>query len=138
MDSLINQTYRNLEIIIIDDGSKDGSEVICDEYQRRDSRIRLFRQDNMGLSAARNVGLDHMKGIIVAFLDPDDVMYPDMIETVVRTMTEKQARMVAFGTVWYHNGETVNSPVAGYYDRKRALRSYVARGGTRSNLDEVI
>lgn len=129
LDSLINQTYRNLEIIIIDDGSKDGSEVICDEYQHRDSRIRLFRQENKGLSAARNVGLDHMKGEVVAFLDPDDVMHPDMIETVLRMMTEKQARMVAFGTVRYDNGESVSSPVDGYYDRKSALKSYVVKGG---------
>lgn len=138
LDSLINQTYWNLEIIIIDDGSNDGSEVICDEYQYRDSRIKLFRQDNKGLSAARNIGLDHIKGEVVAFLDPDDVMYPDMIETVLRTMTEKRVRMITFGTEWYHNGETVSSPVDGYYDRKRAKKLCCKGWDSRSNLDEGV
>ena len=129
LDSLLRQTYRNLEILIIDDGSNDGSERICDEYQRRDLRVRVFHQENRGLSAARNVGLEHMRGEVVVFLDPDDVMYPNMIETVLRTMTEKQVRMVAFGTVLYHNGKTVSSPADGYYDRMEALKSYLTKGG---------
>ena len=129
LDSLIHQTYRNLEILIIDDGSNDGSERICEEYQRRDLRVRVFHQENRGLSAARNVGLDHVNGEIVVFLDPDDVMFPDMIETVLRTMTEKQVHMVAFGTIWYHNEKTVSAPADGYYGRKDALRSYVTKSG---------
>lgn len=129
LDSLINQTYRNLEILIIDDGSNDGSEIICDEYEARDSRIRVFHQDNKGLSAARNVGLDNMTGEITAFLDPDDVMYPQMIETALNVMVEKRTRVVAFGAVWYHNGKTVSAPEDGYYDNNDTLLNFYTRHG---------
>lgn len=129
LDSLINQSYRNLEILIIDDGSNDGSGTICDEYRDKDLRIIVFHQLNRGLSAARNVGLDNMTGQIVAFLDPDDVMYPNMIEIVLNTMKEKNVRLVTFGTVWLHNGKPVSSPVDGYYDVKEVLRSYIEKGG---------
>lgn len=129
LDSLINQTYRNLEILLIDDGSDDGSELICDEYQRKDQRISVYHQDNKGLSAARNSGLNHMTGDVVAFLDPDDVMFPNMIETALRTMKEKAVRLVAFGAVWFHNGEFANSPEGGYYDRKDALINFNTKRG---------
>lgn len=129
LDSLVNQTYQNLEILIIDDGSNDGSGVICDEYQESDLRIRVFHQENQGLSAARNVGLDHMMGEYVVFFDPDDVMIPKMIETVLNTMIEKMVRVVTFGCFWYHNGKVASSPADGYYDRKDALRSYVTKKG---------
>lgn len=129
LDSLINQTYRNLEILLIDDGSDDGSEFICDEYQRKDQRIIVYHQDNKGLSAARNSGLNHMTGDVVAFLDPDDVMFPNMIETALRTMKEKAVRLVAFGAVWFHNGEFVSSPEGGYYDRKDALINFNTKQG---------
>ena len=80
IESVISQTYKNIEIIIIDDGSNDGSEKICDDYSRLDSRIKVIHQENKGLSAARNKGLEIMTGDYVAYLDPDDVYHPKMIE----------------------------------------------------------
>ena len=86
LDSIINQTYHNLEIIIIDDGSSDGSGKICDEYAILDNRVRVFHTENRGLSAARNLGLNNMSGQIVSFFDPDDAFHPNMIQRLFETM----------------------------------------------------
>lgn len=67
LNSVINQTYRNLEIIIVDDGSFDGSSEICDEYAKLDCRIHVIHQERKGLSSTRNVGIDYMHGDYVAF-----------------------------------------------------------------------
>ena len=80
----ITEVFRGMlyeyEILLIDDGSTDGSGAVCDEYAARfPDRIRVIRQNNQGLSGARNTGLDHMRGELVAFLDPDDAFHPDMI-----------------------------------------------------------
>jgi glycosyltransferase involved in cell wall biosynthesis len=83
---------------LIDDGSTDGSGAVCDEYAARfPDRIRLIRQNNQGLSGARNTGLDHMRGELVAFLDPDDAFHPDMIRRMVRALNRSRADIVVCG-----------------------------------------
>lgn len=72
IDSIINQTYKNLEIILVDDGSPDKCGLICDEYAANDSRVHVIHKENGGLSDARNVALDVMKGDYVTFIDSDD------------------------------------------------------------------
>ena len=94
LDSVLGQSYQDLEIIMIDDGSTDGSGKICDEYARKDERIRVIHQENKGLSSARNAGLDVMTGDAVAFLDPDDAYHPDFIRAMVRTMNREEADLV--------------------------------------------
>lgn len=82
VESLLAQTYTNLEILLVDDGSTDGSGEICDEYAVKDSRVRVVHQGNCGPSAARNIGLDLAKGNYVAFVDSDDIVLPDFVKTL--------------------------------------------------------
>ena len=72
IDSILNQSFTDFELILIDDGSKDKSSDICDEYAAKDSRVRIFHKENGGVSSARNVGLDNSCGEWVAFVDADD------------------------------------------------------------------
>ncbi len=95
VESLRAQTYTNLEILLVDDGSTDGSGEICDEYVRSDNRIRVIHQKNRGLSAARNTGLDQAAGEYVAFVDSDDVVLPDFIETLYDLSGRYQADIAA-------------------------------------------
>lgn len=83
LDSIIGQTYENIEVLLIDDGSNDGSGEICDEYAIFDPRVKVIHKSNGGVSSARNVGLDCFNGDYVMFVDSDDVIEPDMVETLV-------------------------------------------------------
>ena len=82
VQSIINQTYKNLEIILVDDGSPDRCPEMCDNYAKKDSRIIVIHQDNSGVSAARNKGIDLAKGEYICFVDGDDTIDSDMIESL--------------------------------------------------------
>ena len=86
IDSVLAQSYDHLELILVDDGSNDGSEAICDEYARRDSRIRVIHKPNGGVSSARNAGLAAAQGDYIAWLDSDDYFEPAMIERLLTAM----------------------------------------------------
>ena len=83
LDSILNQTYGNLEIILVEDGSPDRCGAICDEYAQRDGRIRVIHQENGGVSAARNAGLEAATGQWIGWVDPDDWIDPDMFERLI-------------------------------------------------------
>lgn len=85
LDSVINQTYKNLEIICINDGSKDNSLNILNEYVKKDSRIKVITQENQGVSKARNTGIEISKGKYLTFIDSDDWIEPNMIEEILKT-----------------------------------------------------
>ena len=80
IESIINQTYKNLEIIIVDDGSPDNCPQICDEYSKKDKRIKVIHKENGGLSDARNAGIDIATGKYIAFVDSDDYVSDDYVE----------------------------------------------------------
>lgn len=96
LDSVINQSYTNLEILCINDGSTDNSGKICDEYATKDKRIRVFHKQNGGLPSARNVGLQNFTGQYVGFVDSDDWIEPEMYETLHNLVKNKN---VSIGTV---------------------------------------
>lgn len=91
LDSIINQTYKNLEIILIDDGSPDNCGKICDEYSLKDNRIKVLHIKNGGPAVARNAGLDIATGDFIGFMDPDDFFEPDMYETLYNAITRTNA-----------------------------------------------
>lgn len=108
LDSVISQTYRRLEIIIIDDGSTDDSGSICDRYAERDDRIHVIHSGNSGLSAARNLGLEYVSGQYISFLDSDDWIEPHTIETLMNAAQLTGADIVDARKCSEYVGETVH------------------------------
>lgn len=94
IESIINQTYQELEIILIDDGSPDGSGVICEEYAKKDSRIKVVHKQNEGLGFARNTGLEYVTGDYVCFVDSDDWLEKNAIESWLNAIESNNADMV--------------------------------------------
>lgn len=91
LNSVVSQSYRNLEIIVVNDGSADDSASIIGEFAERDSRIRPFHQQNQGVSAARNVGLQNATGDFVGFVDADDELLPDMYAFLLNNLLKNDA-----------------------------------------------
>ncbi len=94
IESILNQTYKNLEIILVDDGSPDNCPEICDKYARKDNRIIVIHKDNGGLSEARNYGLNIATGDYILFVDSDDYIRHDMCEIMLKNAIETKANMV--------------------------------------------
>ncbi|WP_051536458.1 glycosyltransferase family 2 protein [Ruminococcus flavefaciens] len=104
VDSVINQTYKDLEIILVDDGSPDRCGEICDEYAKRDSRIIVIHKKNGGLSDARNAGLIASHGEFIYFLDSDDYIKSDAIEKVLNVIIQEKADIVYFDALTIYDG----------------------------------
>lgn len=96
IESVVRQTYKNLEIILVDDGSPDNSPKLCDEWAKKDSRIKVIHKENGGVSSARNVGLKNVLGDYIAFVDSDDWIEETMCEKLIEHATKTDADMTFF------------------------------------------
>ncbi|MBO7611926.1 MAG: glycosyltransferase family 2 protein [Elusimicrobia bacterium] len=103
VDSIINQTYKNLEIILVDDGSPDNCGKICDEYATKDNRVKVLHIKNGGPAVARNAGLDIATGKYIGYVDSDDYIEPDMYETLYNAMIKTDAGLVVCN--WFEGTE---------------------------------
>lgn len=109
LESIVAQTYHNLEIILVDDGSTDQSAVICQEFCQRDRRFKYLHQENAGLSAARNAALKIAKGKYITFVDSDDTIAPGLVTTLYAVLSANRIKLAActFQEV-YPDGHTHN------------------------------
>lgn len=118
IQSILNQTYSNIELLLIDDGSKDSSAMICDRYAKTNKRIKVYHKINGGVSSARNVGLDNAMGYYVAFVDADDYLLPHAYQTLIDNFKNDCHPIIGFiggGNVKY------SDCILGVYDTIRTL-----------------
>lgn len=99
ISSILEQSFIDFELILVDDGSNDNSGKICNQYKGKDSRIRVIHQENSGLSAARNIGIETSQGIYITFIDSDDFIHPKMLEVLYNNILENKADI---STCEYH------------------------------------
>lgn len=97
VDSLLAQTYKKMEILLVDDGSTDGTGTLCDQLAEKDSRIRVFHKENGGSSSARNLGILQARGGYLGFVDSDDYVEPDMYERLLEVLRQHQGLMAQVG-----------------------------------------
>ena len=141
IESVLSQTYGNFELILIDDGSTDGSGDLCEGYAERDSRIIVIHQENGGVSRARNTGLEIAKGEVIAFLDCDDYILPEMYEVLIDKMHKSRAK-IAMCTVLDEQDDgtirKVNTEETMIITGRDALRNLVTMMGDAAENRETI
>lgn len=133
VDSVLRQTYENLEIILVDDGSPDDCPEICDSYLAKDSRIKVVHKQNGGLSDARNAGIKIATGEYINFVDSDDFIHHQAIETLVNVTLKTEADLVSSNPAKISNGLQITKreldvPTVKILDRERALEEMLYAG----------
>lgn len=135
IESVVNQTYQNLEIILVDDGSADGSPAICNMYAAADLRVRVIHKKNEGLVRARKTGVSLATGDYIAYVDADDWIDPDTYETVLKKMEEPGADIILYGLTEEYADRSVvkeNLLTEGYYagqEIKKKIYPQMLAGG---------
>ena len=112
INSVVNQTYRNLEILLIDDGSTDNCPKMCDDWAAKDSRIRVIHKENQGLGYARNTGIDNSNGEYICFFDSDDYIDESTIEKAFNRVNKENADIVSFGINFVDENGVVEEKIA--------------------------
>ena len=127
VDSILSSTYQNLEVLLIDDGSTDGSERICDEYTKKDERVRVVHQKNGGAYSARNTGLLEAKGDYLTFVDGDDWIEPQMYETLLAAMMEQDADLAVcrYRKIYENRRVDLSTPMAAVFEGQELLAKYL-------------
>lgn len=126
LDSILAQTFRDFELILVDDGSPDNSGRICDEYAKKDARVRVLHKDNGGLSSARNAGIEVAKGNYIGFIDSDDYIAADMYQTLYDLLNDHDADMSVVGMIdVYENREIIvkESKKIEVLEQKKAIQA---------------
>lgn len=135
VQSLVDQTYQNLEIILVDDGSPDRSGELCDRWAKKDPRIRVIHKQNSGPSDARNAGLEIANGEYIGYADSDDILHPEMYERLLSVMEKEQADIVECNYQEFYDGTTPGFPSAeekiSVFAPKDALSHLIATGTFR-------
>jgi glycosyltransferase involved in cell wall biosynthesis len=137
VESLLRQTYREIEIILVDDGSPDNCGAMCDAYALRDSRVKVIHQENRGLSVARNSGLDIATGEYVAFVDSDDLVSEDYIACLLKNVINKNADMSACRIADFRDGHSPALTVKGdvtVLSSEQALRMFFYQDRLQTNV----
>lgn len=128
IDSILNQSFKNLELIMVDDGSTDNSGQILEQYRRADSRIKLFTQINSGQSIARNVALDVAKGKYIYFMDSDDILSVDALMACYNKAEDNELDLVFFDAAIFY--EELMEPFGFGYNRKNVVDTSTVYTGT--------
>lgn len=137
IESILRQTYQDIELLLIDDGSTDGTANICEQYARQDPRVIVKKQTNQGVSSARNSGILSASGQYITFADADDEMCDNAIETAVRCLHQAKADVVTYGWVRCDEKGDLEEPISEEYEiltdpeaiLHRMLEHYSSCGG---------
>lgn len=135
MESVINQTYKDLKVILVDDGSTDRSGAICDEYARRYKNVTAYHKANGGLSSARNYGIEKSTAEIVTFVDSDDFVHRDYLKRLLIAMEKAEADMIISGLTDVWDNSVINEPVDDEVVEVPELGEVIRRVFAQENID---
>ncbi len=124
VQSILNQTFRDFELILVDDGSPDNSGKICDEYSNIDNRVRVIHKENGGVSSARNIGIQVAIGKFICFVDSDDEVDVNYLKLLI-DLYENNVELAICGFNWFKNGDVINKSVFSNNDFDLLSRDYV-------------